>query len=134
MRQASSKRSVPGQLLDLVLHKMLINIGPRDYYYFEFYASDKTWAEKARYASLRGSRYWLFEKNSFKYQILFTDKYIQKGLLSGLNLPTPRLLELIGTSGSVCTQEEFRLAVDRAPEEFMLKPVSSCGGSGIQKV
>jgi hypothetical protein len=134
MRQASAKRSLPGQLLDLILHKLFINIGPRDYYYFEFYASDKSWAEKARYTSLRGSRYWLFEKNSFKYQILFTDKYIQKGLLSGLNLPTPRLLGLIGTSGSVRSREEFQLAIDRADHEFMLKPVSSYGGHGIRRI
>ena len=133
MKNASASRSIVGQCFDLVLHKLMINIGLRDYYFFEFYKQELTWEQKSRYASMLGSRYWVFEKNPFKYQILFTDKYIQKMLLTGLNLPTPAVIALLGTSGPVSSLQGFEAVVEDAPKEFVLKPVSARGGRGFRK-
>ena len=134
MRRASSSRNIIGQLIDLISHKLLINIGPRDYYYFEFYKRELTWEKKSRYASSRTSRYWIFENNPFKYQILFTDKYVQKSLLTGLKLPTPAMLAFVGAGGAVSSLQDFQTVIERAPDEFVLKPVSACGGRGFRKL
>ncbi len=135
LKDASSSRNVVLQLVDMVLHKLLMNVGPRDYYIYEFYKQDKTWEQKSRYVSGEGSRYWIFGNNPFKYQILFTDKYVQKALLTGLKLPTPAVLAFIGGGGSsVSTFQEFQVVVGDAPDEFVLKPVSAAGGRGLRKL
>lgn len=134
LRGASASRSVIRQCIDLVLHKLQANIGPKDYYFFEFFKPGKTWEEKRRYASAQASRYWIFENNPFKYQILFTDKYIQKSLLIGLKLPTPTLLAFVGAGATVSSIQDFRTVVGEAPDEFVLKPVSARGGRGFRKL
>lgn len=134
MKRAAGSRSMLGQCFDLVSLRLLLNVAPRDYYFFEFYRGDRTRAEIARYASVRGSRYWIFGNNPFKYQILFTDKYVQKNLFAGLGLPTPRLIALLGAGGTVSSLETFRDVLDGAPDEFVLKPVSSRGGHGFRRI
>lgn len=134
MRKASPVRSIPAQVLDLMHHKLRVNLGPADYYYFEFYRPDFTWEQKSRYASAMGSRYWIFENNPFKYQVLFSDKYVQKILLTGLDMPTPALHAVIGAGGAVASIESFEASVGCAPDEFVLKPVSARGGRGFRKI
>lgn len=134
IRNASSSRSVPGQMLDLVLHKVLVNLGPNDYYFLGLYKQQLTWKQRARYTSAQGARYWIYENNPFKFQVLFTDKYIQKLVLSGLDLPIPRLFAMIGAGDGVSSLGDFRKCVDRAPDEFVLKPVSARGGRGFRKI
>ena len=134
IRVASPSRSVFGQMYDLFLHKVLINLGPNDYYFLGLYKRQLTWKQRARFTSAQGARYWIYEKNPFKYQVLFTDKYIQKLVLAGLNLPTPELFAMIGAGGTVATLSDFRSSVDSAPDEFVLKPVSARGGRGFRKI
>lgn len=134
MWDASESRNIAGQCFDLLALKIFLNIGPRDYYFYEFYKDELTWEQKSRYASQTGSRYWIFENNPFKYQILFTDKFVQKMLLTGLKLPTPGVIAIIGGGGSVSSLPEFQTAVDEAPPEFVLKPVSARGGDGFRRL
>ena len=134
MRSASTSRNIIGQLIDLISHKLLINTGPRDYYFFEFYKRGLTWEKKSRYASDRHSRYWIFENNPFKYQILFTDKFVQKSLMTGLKLPTPAMVAFVGAGGAVSSLQDFQCVVERAPDEFVLIPVSARGGRGFRKL
>ena len=134
MRSASKSRNILGQCIDLLLLKLFLNTGVRDYYQYEFYKRDLTWEQKSRYASAQGSRYWIFENNVFKYQILFTDKFVQKMFLTGLKLPTPRIIAMVGGGGAISSLAEFQNAIDGAPSEFVLKPISARGGVGFRRL
>jgi hypothetical protein len=134
MKNASASRNIIGQCIDLLLHKLRLNTGLRDYYFYEFYKSDLTWEQKSRYTSARQSRYWIFENNPFKYQILFTDKYVQKSVLTGLGIRTPELIALIGAGGTVSSLQSFQAVIDRAPREFVFKPFSARGGRGFRRI
>lgn len=134
MRQAAPVRSMPAQLLDIVLHKLILCVSPADYYHFEFYRPGKTWQEKSRYVALGGSVYWPFENNLFKFTIALTDKYIQKYLLMGFGLPTPRLLTTVGHDRDIEDVAQWRQFLNSVTQPFMLKPVSSAGGAGILAV
>jgi len=73
----------------------------------------------------------VFGGNSFKYQILFADKFVQKALLTGLGLPTPRLIGFVVRSGLRSTIADFLDLIDAAPNEFVLKFASGRGGEGV---
>lgn len=134
MREASRYRGVFRQILDIVETKLRVNLGPQAYYFFEFYKRDLTWEQKSRYASNRGSRFWVFGGNPFKYQILFTDKFVQKAFLTGLDLPTPRLLGFIVEGGPRSSLSDFQDLIENAPNEFVLKVASGRGGEGFRRI
>src|SRR3972149_6598816 len=108
MRQASKVRSISAQVIDIILHKLILCVSPADYYHFEFYRPGKTWNEKSRYVALGGSVYWPFENNEFKFSIALSDKYIQKHLLTGFNLPTPRLMTTVGQDREIQHYAQWR--------------------------
>lgn len=134
MWSVSPSRNIAGQCIDLLMLKLFLNTGPRDYYFYEFYKQELTWEQKSRYASSRGSRYWIFENNPFKYQVLFTDKFVQKMFLTGLKLPTSKVIALIGGGGAVSSLSEFQKVVEQSCAEFVLKPVSARGGDGFRRL
>lgn len=131
MRAAAPHRSIPHQLLDIVLHKLIINFSVGDYYRFEFYKPGKSWEEKSRYVALEGSRYWPFENNERKFTITLTDKYIQKHLFLGFGLPTPRLLATLGPGLDIDGESPFYAFLDGLEQDVIVKSISSSGGSGI---
>lgn len=128
---ARSYRSIPAQLFDLASHKLKINIDFRDYYRFEFYKNQLDWREKERYVAVDGSRYWPFANNAFKYTVTLTDKYIQKNLLLGFDLPTPALLGIVGKNREIETCQQFENLIDGINTDFVIKPISGAGGKHI---
>ena len=134
MREAAPYRSVPLQLVDIVLHKLVINFSAKDYYFFEFYKNRKSWEEKGRYVALGGSRYWPFENNLFKFTIALNDKYIQKHLFIGFGLPTPRLIATLGPGLEIEGEREFYEFLDALDRDVMVKSISSAGGNSIWQV
>jgi hypothetical protein len=134
IRAAAEYRSIPQQLVDIVLHRLIINFTPGDYYRFEFYKPGKSWEEKGRYVSLDGSRYFPFENNEFKYSATLSNKYIQKHLLMGLGLPTPRLIATLGHGLAIQREQEFYAFLEKLDQDIVLKPIRSAGGSGIRVI
>ncbi|HEX7236363.1 MAG TPA: sugar-transfer associated ATP-grasp domain-containing protein [Gammaproteobacteria bacterium] len=131
IREAARYRSVPGQLIDLVTHKMKLNLAPYDYYAFEFYKGGKTWDEKSRYVGKHGSAYWPYEMNALRYNLLFTHKYIEKLMLKGAGLPTAQLLALVGENGDVRTEPQLRELLKSLPHDVVVKPVSGTHGRNV---
>jgi hypothetical protein len=131
IREAARYRSVPLQLVDLLVHKLKINIAPQDYYAFEFYKGGKSWDEKSRYVGRHGSSYWPFENNSLRYNLLFTHKYIEKCMLKGAGLPTAQLVAVIGNDGDVRTESELGDLLQRLPQDVVVKPVSGTHGRNV---
>ena len=131
VRDASQYRSIFGQIIDVIRHKILINVNPEDYYRFEFYRDGKTMEEKSRYVTLGGSRYWPFENNEYKYTTTLSNKYIQKTMLLGFGLPTPRLITNIGHTFEIQTREQFDRFLDGIDSDIILKPVSGAGGHNV---
>jgi hypothetical protein len=131
IREAARYRSVPRQMLDLVTHKLKINVSPQDYYAFEFYKSGKSWDEKSRYVGRHGSSYWPFENNPLRYNLLFTHKYIEKLVLKGAGLPTAQLLAVIGDNGDIRTEDELREFLPRLTHDVVVKPVSGTHGRNV---
>jgi hypothetical protein len=68
-------------MLDLIIHKVIINTSPGVYYQFGFYKVKGQCEEKSRYVGVRGSRYWPYENNELRYHAVFTRKYLLKRLL-----------------------------------------------------
>jgi hypothetical protein len=131
MRDAARFRSVPNQIIDLVTHKVRLNIAPYDYYSLEFYKSGKTWDEKSRYVGKYGSAYWPFESNPLRYNPLFTNKYIEKLLLKGAGLPTAQLLAIVGENGDIRSREDLVELLQRLPHDVVMKPVSGTHGKKV---
>jgi len=131
IRDAAQYKSFPAQIIDIIRHKVLINVNPEDYYRFEFYKDDKTMGQKSRYVVLGGSRYWPFENNEYKYTITLSNKYIQKTMLMGFGLPTPRLITTIGYTFDIQIQEQFDRFLNAIDSEIVIKPVGSAGGKNI---
>jgi hypothetical protein len=131
IRQAARYRSVPLQLIDLITHKVKINIAPQDYYAFEFYKGDKTWDEKSRYVGRHGSSYWPFENNPLRYNLLFTHKYVEKLMLKGAGLPTAQPLAVVGVNGDIRTEEQLRDFLQRLPHDVVVKPISGTHGRNV---
>jgi len=131
IRDAGEYKSLFGQIIDVIRHKVLINVNPEDYYRFEFYRDGKTMEEKSRYVVLGGSRYWPFENNECKYATTLSNKYIQKTMLTGFGLPTPKLITTIGHIFEIQTREQFGRFLDSIDSEFIFKPISSASGKNI---
>ena len=131
LRRARAHRSMPMQLVDVIRHKLKINTHWEDYYRFGFYRKGLSWEQKSLYLSARGSRYWPYEANSLKFDRLFNYKGVQKALLTGLGLPTPRLLVMVGRDHPVCTREAFAAAMAGVDRPFVTKPDGSLGGRGV---
>jgi hypothetical protein len=131
IRDAARYRSVPHQLVDLVTHKLRLNLAPYDYYAFEFYKGGKSWDEKRRYVGRRGSAFWPFANNPLRYNPLFTNKYIEKLMLKGAGLPTARLLAVVGTSGDLHSEEALCAFLERLTQDVVLKPISGTHGKKV---
>lgn len=134
MRAAAPYRSIPQQIVDLILHKIIINFSVKDYYNFEFYKKGKSWEEKSRYVALGGSRYWPFENNQFKFTTTLNDKYIQKHLFIGFGLPTARLITTLGSGLEIEGEQPFYDFLDALDGDIVVKSISSAGGSGVWMV
>lgn len=131
MVEASEYRSIPKQIYDLIVHKLIINTHPVDYYLFEFYKQGKSWDEKSRFIGIRGSIYYPFENNLLKYNILFTDKYVQKLLYKGAGLPSPNLISTVGIDREISTQQQFTTFLSSIADDIVLKPISGAQGNKI---
>ncbi len=119
------------QIYDLIAHKVIINTHPNDYYEFGFYKAGKSWEEKSRYIGIQGSRYYPYENNPLKFNILFTDKYVEKLLYKGAGLPTPKLLATIGIDREITTRQELDHFFSTINEDVAVKPISGAGGKKI---
>jgi hypothetical protein len=131
VKEASPYRNGFQQIFDIVQTKIRVNISPAEYYKFAFYKGGKTWAEKSRYIGKLGSLYWPYELNPLKYNAALTNKYVQKNLIMGFALPTPRLIAAVGPQYGIKTYEEFQKFLSRCHQDIVVKPVSSRGGQGV---
>lgn len=131
VREAARYRSVPGQIVDLLTHKLRLDLAPYDYYAFEFYKGGKTWDEKSRYVGRHGSAYWPYANNPLRYNPLFTNKYIEKLMLKGAELPTARLLGVVGGDGDIHSEEQLRERLRQVEHDVVVKPVSGTHGKKV---
>lgn len=129
--KASKHKSYLRQIYEVIQHKVVINVNPIDYYRYEFYKSGKTLEQKSRYVILGGSRYWPYENTPFEFTITLSNKYIQKVLLNGFNLPTPQLLTVIGDDYAIHARNQFNHFLDVNERDIVIKPVSSAMGMNI---
>ncbi len=131
MKKAAPYKNVFLQIIDVILTKIRVNISPSEYYFYQFYKGDKTWEEKERYVCLDGSLYWPYDLNRLKYNVTFTNKYVQKHLLTGFGLPTPKLITTIGHLFEIKTPQEMRDFLSSCRRDIVCKPVSSMGGHDV---
>jgi hypothetical protein len=131
IKAALPYKSRPQQVYELFEHKFRINTSFRDYYRFGFYKSDESWTEKSMYLGPHGSRYWPFEGNSLRYDRLFVIKSMQKCILMGAGLPTPRLLLKVGAEYPVNSLEKFREALEQIDIPVVTKFDGGGGGGNI---
>jgi hypothetical protein len=131
VKKASPYKNVFQQIIDIILTKIRINISPSEYYFYDFYKGNKTWEERGLYIGLNGSQYWPYELNRLKFNIIFTNKYVQKNLLLGFGLPTPRLITTIGHDFEIKTLGELRDFLTSCHEDIVFKPISSMGGHSV---
>ena len=117
--------------VDILIHKLLINTDPRDYFKFEFYKKGKSLEEKSRYISLRGSKYFPHGNNPLKYNRVFTNKYIQKAIFQHFALPTPALIATIGENLEICSQNQLNTFLDAMQSDIAIKQISGTHGSGF---
>ena len=130
-KNARRYRSIPGQLYDILLHKILINTSPIDYYRFEFFNKEKKWNEKCRYIGKRGSRFYPYENNLIKFIPLLDDKYLFKTMIKGFGLPQPKLVGMIGKWYEVSTRGEFNFMLDNIDHDIVVKPIDGSCGRGV---
>ena len=83
------------------------------------------------YLGPNGSRYWPFEGNSLRYDRMFVVKSIQKTLIMGAGLPTPRLLLKVGANYPVNSIEKFREAFDAIDVPIVCKFDGGGGGENV---
>ena len=131
VRKASPFKNVFQQILDIIKTKVRINIAPAEYYLYQFYKGDKTWEEKERFIGLNGSLYWPYELNRLKFNVTLTNKYIQKCLLMGFGLPTPRLITTVGANFEIETVDSLRKFLSSCHQDIVFKPISSMGGHRV---
>lgn len=117
------------QAVDLVTHKLKLNIHWEDYYRHGYYRQDMPWSEKALYLGDRGSYYWPWEGNSLKFDRLFIRKSLQKSVLTAEGLPTPRMLLKAGSDYAINTAEKLAAELARIDVPFLTK--FDGGGSGF---
>jgi hypothetical protein len=131
LKKAAPYKNVFLQIIDVILTKIRINISPSEYYFYEFYKGSKTWEERVRYIGLDGSLYWPYELNRLKFNVTLTSKYVQKNLIMGFGLPTPRLITTIGHDFEIKNLEELRLFLSSCRQDIVFKPISGMGGHSV---
>jgi hypothetical protein len=131
LKEAVRHRSLVGIMLDLVSHKVIANINPRDYFQFGFYKPGKSIEEKSRYVSFRGSQYYPYANNPLKYNFIVTNKDIQKAFLEYLNLPTPRQYTLIGECRDIAGKDQLAEFLGSVAVPIVIKPISETQGTGF---
>lgn len=57
VRKAAAHRPAVLQAWDILVHRLMVNIGPSDYYDLQLYEDRWSWAEKSRCLGYNGSRY-----------------------------------------------------------------------------
>lgn len=130
-QQAKPFKSIPAQAIDLLIHRLGLNIHPADYYQMQFYKPDKTWRQKQRTYCLGGSLYWPLQNNPLRYNVLFTDKYIEKFLLKGMGLPITPVLSSAGKNRPIDTRQALEDFLQTLNTDIVIKPVSGMGGNNI---
>jgi hypothetical protein len=118
-------------IVDIILHKIKINTVPRDYFKFKFYKKGKSFKEKSRYVSLLGSRYFPHGNNLLKFNVIFTNKYIQKHILQYLDLPTAQMLTTIGKKFEISNQSQMNSFLNSVDTDFVIKPISGTHGNDV---
>ena len=117
IKTARPHKSLFPLILDIILHKIAINTNPRDYFKYEFYQDKRGFEEKGRYVSTNGSRYFPYGKNPLKYNLIFTNKYVQKAILQHFRLPTPGLITTIGEKKELSDQKQLNSFLDAIEKE-----------------
>ena len=133
-KKAMRQKGLMRLILDMLIHKLIINTDPRDYLYNGFFNDGFSMEEKARFISLRGSRYYPYESNPLKFNGLFTNKYIQKSIFQYLDIPTPRLITTIGSELEVSNQIQLNSFLENMRTDVFIKPISGTHGHGILTV
>ena len=134
LQQGRPYKSIPAQILDLIICRIFLRVIPREYYTFEFYRPDISYEQRKRYVGTQGSVYWPYENNPRKYTTTLNSKYIQKHLLIGFGLPTPPLLHVVGSGHELHDKAAFCDAIGQLREDFMLKPCQGAKGNHIKVV
>jgi hypothetical protein len=131
VKKAAPYKNVFSQIIDIILTKIRVNISPSEYYFYAFYKSGLTWKQRRGYVGLDGSLYWPYELNRLKFNVTLTSKYVQKNLLMGFGLPTPRLITTIGHDFQIKTLDELRQFLSDCRQDIVVKPISSMGGQNV---
>jgi hypothetical protein len=129
LKRACRHRNALMQLVDIIVHKLKINTCWEDYYRFGLYRQDLSWEERSLYVGYFGSRYWPWDGNSLKFDRLFQLKSLQKSILSGHGIPTPRLLAKVGTDYAIDSPGKLQSTMSAFNEPFVTK--FDGGGSGV---
>lgn len=132
LRPALQHRSAPALLVDVLRHKLRIATSPADYFRYEFYKGDRSMAEKGRYLSKRGSRYFPWAKNPVSQLSLFDNKLLFKKMLAGCGIPQSKLLATAGYRLELKTREAFARWLPEARQDLVIKPLFGSGGAGIR--
>ena len=131
LKKAVKYRNLFTLALDVILHKLLINTYPGDYFKFEFYKNEKSLEEKSRYVSQHGSMYYPHGNNLLKYNVIFINKYIQKAILRHFQLPTTTLITTIGKKLEISDRVSLNRFLDIFEKDIVIKPVYGTHGSGF---
>ncbi len=131
LKEAKKHKNLLSQIIDVIIHKLLIYTNPVDYYRFEFYKGTKSWKEKSYYVGKSGSMYFPYDKNHIKYIPLFDDKHLFKIMIQGFNLPQPKLFTTIGQAYKIDTKEKFYSFLSSTDSNILIKPMEGSGGEGI---
>jgi len=131
-KKAIKQKNIFMQIIDIIIHKILLNTSPIDYYRFEFFDNKKTLEEKSYYVGKRGSRYFPFDSNDIKYVPIFDNKYIFKVMVKGYGLPQTECICTTGKKfGDIYNIDQFTTIMSKIKNDFVVKPIEGSGGNGI---
>lgn len=119
------------QLVDVLKHKLLINTYWEDYYRYQLYRDEVPWEQRRLYVGYFGSQYYPWEMNSLKFDELFVRKSLQKAILAGHGLPTPRMIGKVGRDYAINSKEMFRALMDDVDRPVVSKFDGGGSGAGI---
>lgn len=131
IEKAKPHRSLPMQLVDLVVHRLLFNLKRWDYYNLKLYRRDIAWRDRPLYVGFHGSTYWPWEGNSLKFERMFACKGMQKAILTGLGLPTPGVLARVGHHCPIDSRDKFLEFMRQLDRPVATKPEGSLGGDDV---
>lgn len=131
VKKALPHKGIAHLTVDIIIHKLIINTDPRDYFKFKFYKKGKSFKEKSRYVSLLGSRYFPHGNNPLKFNAIFTNKYIQKEILHYLDLPTAEMITTIGKNFEISNKYQMNNFLNSLDIDFVIKPISGTHGKDI---